>query len=1127
MRKSCALLAVLVLVAATASVQGATPRSDEFLKAIQVTPGTPLDDGPVQSGFDKARADTIWYGGHDGGGYAVEGGIWDFEDGSGGPDWQGWYGVDQTANDFTVFYRVDANDFDCPSAAPIILAGTGNVGQLWCGAHGYILDPQNQPRAVSGDGGCWVCDAGGNCTDPATRVGYGNNWCQQADSPSFLYNEVTMEDVAVEFQYFLDNEGFTFDFVRVQVIPIIGTADQEPVGIANIDDGSGGIIGSPTLPATFVGFADASNFPSGIDSVKLRFEYTSDGGWSDEDAGGGVCSTYGPFGADNVSIVIAGGGSDLYTFETDDEGWDFEPCDGNGNFVDLHPLEDYNILDPCACELEGWIMAYHDDNFEHPGDPDGSGTGQANMAVSPIIDRTAHPAPDFNDIFTTLNMYAWLPLNNGVLYRPGALYYEWVCTESEVAGWSPRTGQAVWFYVGTDPVCFTSPNNLTVDGVPANADLYRVVWELLSCCACFGIGDDCTNITNETPLIDNIRFGLSGVPNAPVISLDTWRLQDAFPEDGKLSATSTGRCDDPDVPAGSVAPMVLADSLGIAGPVVGGETSPWEAHFWFRVGRKGAGQDAVGAYGTWLSDHPGDPEADFVKVKMDSSQLGANAFANKFCTFAHPDDSYYQGDPEADERSDLNEIIRDDVIAPGTKIQYFITANFVGESTLFFLPDTSGQNFFDYEVLPSMRLDVAAQATVWPCVLYWDAYNRGAENFIQPSLDAFLPDVPGEGPNNDRYDMWGASSNFSGSSIYRLGVGANNGATLAQLLSYRTIILNTGDFSAGAMDEPDIIGAEDWLLTTICGSAQVRQGFIANGDEVAGIIEALRPSFLTGTLGAGLECSPYRDSGCPSESVSDSSYCVEIVNAGGPYDHNSDDVDDTYYAFGNGCPNVYTYSVLFTTDGVGNRLWKDYDAGPFVPKPDGKGLVEFAQVVNDQSGGLTNYRSIIDGYSYHHITETFDSELGDWGECVPDEDGRIQAAGKEVIAALKWIFDADAPDQLPEFCIDPCTDPSDAPDIGTQTEVSVNRLFQNQPNPFNPRTAVRFSVAARGPVQLAIYDVSGRLVKTLVDKPMDAGLHSVVWDGTDNKNHKVTSGIYWSQLKVGDYFSNKKMVLLK
>ena len=115
---------------------------------------------------------------------------------------------------------------------------------------------------------------------------------------------------------------------------------------------------------------------------------------------------------------------------------------------------------------------------------------------------------------------------------------------------------------------------------------------------------------------------------------------------------------------------------------------------------------------------------------------------------------------------------------------------------------------------------------------------------------------------------------------------------------------------------------------------------------------------------------------------------------------------------------------------------------------------------------------------------------------------------------------------VPAFVSDICEGASDAPDVGG-TQTLVNRLFQNEPNPFNPRTAVKFSLASRGKVELAIYDVSGRLVRTLVNDVQDAGLHTVAWDGSDNKGHRVSSGIYWSQLKAGKYVSNKKMIMLK
>lgn len=1099
MKRTNHFLILWALLAATAGVQGATPRSDQFLRAIQFTPGTPTDDRPLHPDFGKARMDTIWYGGHDGNGYAVEGGVWDFEDGQGGGDLQGWYGVDLTENTGAHWgARVTADDFDCPAEAPIIDAGLGNSGQLWFGKHGEAADQ-----------GCWVCDAGGDCSDPASRVGYANNLCQQADSPPLPYSD---GDITLRFDYFLDCEGHPYDFVRVQLVPIVTGFEETPVLIKNVDDGTGGNIGSPDEPAAFFETLSASAIPGGTTSFKVRFEFTSDGGWSDEDAGGNICSTFGPFGADSIVVTETGAGElAAYDFEEGDEGFSFAHCPGVGDFVDIHPLDDYTLLEPCDCGLDGWILAYHDENFEHPGDSDGSGTGQANVAVSPIVDRSDHPAPDFNDIFYEADLYAWLPLNNGVLYRPGAQYYPWTCTESGFTGWSPRIGQDTWWYWG-DPICYKNRNNFTVDGVPGNADLYRVMLEVLSCCYCFGIGDDCTGVTNETPLLDNIRFGLSGMRDVPVITLDTWGLQDGFSSFGRLDPSHTGRSDDAIVDAGSEPPFVLADSLGIAGPVVSGDTDPWEAYLWFRIHRKGPRQDEIPAYAAWKARLAGDVETDFVSVRMDSSQLGSNVFPNKYCSFAHPSDPFYAGDPEADERSDLNEILPDLVFTSGTRIDYFVTANYLGSAEKFFLPDTAGGGFLEYEILPSMRLD--NQHIVWPCVLYWDAYNRGAQEFIEPALESILPRVPGDGPNHDRYDELGASSNFNGSSIYRLGVGANNGGTLAQLLGYRTIICNTGTFDTGATEESDWIGAEDWLRTTICDVSFTRQAFIANGDEIAGIIEHLRPSFLTGTLGTIFDCSPYREPDCPSGTTSDSSFCVSLFEAAGaPYGPLA-----PYYALGNGCPNIFTFSVLSPTgEGMGNRSWLDYDA---LPPPDGKGIVEFAQIVNDQATSLGNYRSVVDGYSYHHITTTFDTETN---SCETDSAGRVDAIANEVAAALDWSFGG----SVPAFCDNPCLSTTDAPDTGGSVELSVNRLYQNEPNPFNPRTAVRFSVASREPVELRVFDVGGRLVRTLVERPMDAGLHTVVWDGTDNEGHRVGSGIYWTRLEVGDYASSMKMVLLK
>ena len=71
-------------------------------------------------------------------------------------------------------------------------------------------------------------------------------------------------------------------------------------------------------------------------------------------------------------------------------------------------------------------------------------------------------------------------------------------------------------------------------------------------------------------------------------------------------------------------------------------------------------------------------------------------------------------------------------------------------------------------------------------------------------------------------------------------------------------------------------------------------------------------------------------------------------------------------------------------------------------------------------------------------------------------------------------------------------------------------------NPFGERTLLRFQLGARGPVDLEIYDVGGRRVRTLLaGVAMDSGVHEVVWDVRNEDGHHVASGIYFVSLHAG------------
>jgi hypothetical protein len=88
-------------------------------------------------------------------------------------------------------------------------------------------------------------------------------------------------------------------------------------------------------------------------------------------------------------------------------------------------------------------------------------------------------------------------------------------------------------------------------------------------------------------------------------------------------------------------------------------------------------------------------------------------------------------------------------------------------------------------------------------------------------------------------------------------------------------------------------------------------------------------------------------------------------------------------------------------------------------------------------------------------------------------------------------------------------------------------LEQNHPNPFNPRTSIRFYLPTRGPVSLEIYDIRGALVRRLATGDFDAGPHSIDWDGSDTHGQPVASGMYVYRLVTEKRSLAKKMMLLK
>ena len=89
-------------------------------------------------------------------------------------------------------------------------------------------------------------------------------------------------------------------------------------------------------------------------------------------------------------------------------------------------------------------------------------------------------------------------------------------------------------------------------------------------------------------------------------------------------------------------------------------------------------------------------------------------------------------------------------------------------------------------------------------------------------------------------------------------------------------------------------------------------------------------------------------------------------------------------------------------------------------------------------------------------------------------------------------------------------------------------LSQNYPNPFNPQTTIAFDLPRQVAVSLRVFDMSGRLVKVLLDgEIMAAGRQEAVWYGRDDAGRRVSSGTYFYRLEGGDLSETKSMALVK
>jgi hypothetical protein len=151
----------------------------------------------------------------------------------------------------------------------------------------------------------------------------------------------------------------------------------------------------------------------------------------------------------------------------------------------------------------------------------------------------------------------------------------------------------------------------------------------------------------------------------------------------------------------------------------------------------------------------------------------------------------------------------------------------------------------------------------------------------------------------------------------------------------------------------------------------------------------------------------------------------------------------------------------------------------------------------------------IDQPYYYYVTAVDDGSQ--------NSDGLVPGQGLESSHTANRTLRAAVPGE-------PTSIDSDRTTKGLPAEFS---LSQNFPNPFNPETTINLALPVDAHVTLNIYNISGQLVRTLKRERLSAGYHVIKWDGKNNNDRRVGSGIYFFRIQAGAYAETKRMVLLK
>jgi hypothetical protein len=836
------------------------------------------------------------------------------------------------------------------------------------------------------------------------------------------------------------------------------------------------------------------------DSTQIRFRVYSDNAYSDED---GNFPSDGAMLLDSIRVECYNGGvlTDVFYEDFEDEAtgatvtndgfWTADVKPSHGDFAQLYP--GITVLQEDRCMLRAdHVWGFFDDlaisNYAcggFPAEPAVRRSGGSpcttirNEIWSPLIEVTGSGS-EFNLSF---QVYRDMILDALVFYRWKVRSWTDGCPGPwDSDGYVYYGNQKDWFRANFSMGPYIEPGATHIQVAIGVFD-YCDIWCI------FGCGDGEQGCVSHAPLFDDVHVTRVNVVGPQFDVKHVNLFQDNFAEDGTL--TGHARADMAQDLAPSWSPTILpGDSVAftVADPSVGIKTDP----------NTGVGPAVYAYVAVWPQGQAGKTGAD---LEAPETRAGIGKRYPFVGNLIHDGVTWhcFRADTVYDDAGDLVPDrycidLNDAVFTPGDTVCYFFCAeNNNGERNYWSRGidgavydgwwkslKGQGEGFVTSDI--SEVMESPCEFTILPAggwkrggdILYVDDAD---DRLVQLYFDWFF-DMHGILNKIDRYDVLGPSSAVGNSLASRVR------NQIAQIRDcYRKIIWCSGDLSPGTIGDgtgqPE--KSDDYgLLYSFLNTHPDNPGLYLSGDDIAeewvGLAGSaaigLRSQYISFNLDNG-------DHVAAGEPVS------PLLTAVSPnFTHLG--VPDEFIAFG-GCPAVNDFDLLTPTGTAVAELNN---------LATGKTYVISQATPNAAS---STARVMLSGFSYHYIADTSVKWPPAYWEHLRD-----------IILYLRNIVPI----------------PSAIPD---DPQVFAYRLDANYPNPFNPVTTIRYSIAQPSHVTLRIYNIAGQLVRTLVNEeqtPRPEGF-AMEWDGASDKGSKVASGVYLYRLVAGEFDETRKMVLLK